>query len=140
MMKRKISKVLLIQPPRKIYKNNDTPCSAPPLGVAYIAAAIENDYEVKILDAVAEGFWNRHDLDHNRMSYGLDFAEIEDRIGQFAPDVVGISSIFTDQHQNAQELAAIVKGIGRDIITVIGGVHPTALPEQVLREGKGNNV
>ena len=69
------------------------------------------------------------------LATGLDFDAIEDRIIQFAPDVVGISSIFTDQHQNAHELAAIVKGISRDIITVIGGVHPTALPEQVLREG-----
>lgn len=126
---------MLIQPPRTIYKNRENPRSAPPLGLAYLAAVLENHYDVKILDTVAEGFWNVRDQGNNMISYGLDFEDIDQRILKFKPDVIGISSIFSYQHPNAKKLAARIKVLSKDIITVIGGVHPTALPEEVLNEG-----
>ena len=54
----KSAKVLLIQPQYTIYKKDFKRCM-PPLGLAYIAALLEqNNFEVKILDAYAEGFEN----------------------------------------------------------------------------------
>ena len=49
-------RVLLIQPPYDLFEDDERQ-AMPPLGLAYIAAALEREgYEVRILDCVAEGF------------------------------------------------------------------------------------
>lgn len=134
MLNRKIERILLIQPPRTIYKEVENPRSAPPLGLAYLAAVLENLYDVKILDAVAEGFWNVKELGDGMVSYGLGSKDIDTRILQYKPDVVGISSMFSYQHSNVKELAIRIKSLCKDIVVVTGGDHPTALPREVLAE------
>ena len=134
-MRREIRKIMLIQPPRLMYGKDEHKRSAPPIGIAYLAAVIEDSYEVKILDATAEGFWQSNDVGGGLLTYGLDYKEIEERVRQFGPDVVGISSIFTSQHPNATKVATLVKSVDKDIITVVGGDHPTALTREVLAEG-----
>lgn len=135
MLNRKIERILLIQAPRTIYKQAENPRSAPPLSLACLAAVLEDQYEVKILDTLAEGFWNVEDLGGGITRYGLSNEDIDKRILNFGPDVVGISSMFSYQHSNVQKLAARIKMLNKDIIIVTGGDHPTALPGEVLKEG-----
>ena len=144
-MFRKIKKVLFIQPPAFSWRLNRLDINPnPPLGVAYIAAVLEQEgYEVGVLDAFVEG-WSRDPVPleedpENVPSdaierVGLSFREIAARIEAFGPDVVGISNLFTCQRKNAHTVCRIVKEIDRNILVVIGGKNPTALTDVTMQD------
>lgn len=105
--------ILLIYPPYSYARKN------PPLGLAYLAAVLEKDgYSVKIVDVSAEG---------------LDWSEVESRIKKEQPKLVGIS-FMTNQVKEAIKAAEITKKIDQHIPVVVGGPHPSALPEETLKE------
>jgi len=60
-------------------------------------------------------------------------AEITNIITDFQPQVVGIT-MSTFQTKSAQELCRIVKQVDKNILTVVGGPHPSALKLKVLKE------
>ena len=127
---KKIEKVFLIQPPLTTQTDlsSETKGIHPPIGLAYIAAVLENDYRVEILDSVVEGYDTEIELDHHLVRYGLTYTDIEEKLVKFQPDVVGISNLFSSGSREALEVAEIVKRIDPGIVTVIGGPHPSALP------------
>ncbi|MBF0540195.1 MAG: cobalamin-dependent protein [Nitrospirae bacterium] len=104
-----------------------------PLGLAYIAAVVEKDYSVKILDAQLEGFYNEVKIDEDSFRYGLSFEDIERQIKSINPDVVGVSCLFDTLSQNAHKVCDITKSIDKTIITVMGGAHPSVAPEFTLK-------
>jgi magnesium-protoporphyrin IX monomethyl ester (oxidative) cyclase len=133
-----IEKILLILPPRTIFEGKETIRAVPPLGLAYLARVLENNgYQVKILDCVIEGLETKTRVDSQRIRYGLSPEEIGKKIIQYQPDLVGISSLFSAQHENADILFNLAKSIDRDIVTVTGGAHPSAVPREVM---KNNNL
>lgn len=84
-----------------------------PIGLEYVAASIEDIVdEVNILDMLYE---KRHSF-----PYFLDL---------FRPDLVGISMSATE-HKSGLGIASIAKK--RGIVTVLGGYHPTAIPDELL--------
>jgi radical SAM superfamily enzyme YgiQ (UPF0313 family) len=120
-----------------------------PKGLCYIAAVLENrGFDVSVYNAD----YNKDNLDkpifgdddllkketHDKYAKILDdidhplWKEIEDVISKQSPDVVGISSMST-QYGPALNIAKIVKGLDSDIPVVFGGVHPTVLPEETIR-------
>ncbi len=116
-------KVLLISPPDgslvygKIGKR--MPPSAPSLGLAYIAAVLEeNDIAVKLLDARGEH---------------LELEEIKNEIREYGPQVVGITCI-TPTFGISIEIAKAVKEISRDILLVMGGPHVSATAGEILEK------
>ena len=52
---------------------------------------------------------------------------------RFRPNVVGITTV-TVTLQKALELVVEVKAADPSVVTILGGVHPTLLPEQCLNE------
>lgn len=134
-MNKEIQKILLIQPPltTRIDLSSEPKGIHPPLGLAYIGAVLEKDYEVQIIDSVVEGYDTEIQLDQNLIRYGLSYKEIEARVETFKPDVVGISNIFSSGFREALQVAEVIKEINPEIITVIGGPHPSALPADVLQ-------
>ena len=84
-----------------------------PIGLEYVAASIEDIVdEVNVLDMLYE---KRHSF-----LYFLDL---------FRPDLVGISMSATE-HKSGLRIASIAKK--RGIVTVLGGYHPTAIPDELL--------
>jgi len=130
-MKKKIKKVLLIYPPIKIY-DYEIRNYSPPLGLAYLAATIETDYDVKILDCVIEG---REHREEGMIRLGLTDEEIGKIISRYNPDVVGISCLYSNQIGMTYRITAIAKEFNNKIIVVVGGAHASALPEEVLKKG-----
>jgi magnesium-protoporphyrin IX monomethyl ester (oxidative) cyclase len=128
-----IKKILLIQPPCTLSKSY-TKEIQPPLGLAYIAAVLEKDYEVKVLDAAVEGWHTEKPLTRDIIRYGLSFDQIKQRVKEFSPDMVGISCLFSMQADNAHMIANIAKRVDKNIVTVMGGAHPTVLAEKVLAD------
>jgi anaerobic magnesium-protoporphyrin IX monomethyl ester cyclase len=105
-----------------------------PLGIAYVAAVLEGQHKVGIIDSPTEGWRNLQQIDGTKYRVGLRNEEIEARIKRFSPDVVGINIPFSGWSKGAFEVASIVKNIDKDIITVLDGQHPSARPEECLAD------
>ena len=144
--------ILLIQPPiRDFYL---TAKRTIPYGLTCIASALTlNGFSVELLDAMAvsksreltlpeemrflEPYYGREDLSpfalfHRFRHFGNSFEHLGNRIRASGATLVGISSLFTAYSDAALETARIVKKANPDCKTVLGGHHPTALPESVL--------
>jgi radical SAM superfamily enzyme YgiQ (UPF0313 family) len=124
-MKKK--KVLLITPAWKIENKSNLwrkiASCYPALGLAYIAAVLEeNGHEVRFIDMHAEN-WSVKEtvlkIKNDPEYAGLDF--------------VGITAT-TPLITCALKLAKYIKKIDSDINVVLGGVHPSVLPDEVLSD------
>ncbi len=103
---------LLINP---FYPLSETP--SPPLGLAFLAAVLENaGINVKLLDFVV---------------YPYNTETLQTEISNFQPDFVGLTSV-TMTFDNAIGIVKEVKGINPDIITVMGGPHVSFCARETL--------
>ncbi|MGD0566168.1 MAG: radical SAM protein [Candidatus Goldiibacteriota bacterium] len=110
-----ISRVLLVRPAPSSEQFGDE--SFMPLGIAYIAAALKKEgYEVQVNDLLIE-----------RMG---DEAFLKNAFA-FAPDVVGFTAV-TPVVKSAFRLAGLIKKSMPETVTIIGGPHATAMPEECL--------
>lgn len=133
-LKKDIKKVLLIFPHRISIKGFKEDL-APPLGIAYIAAFLEKaGYNVKILDVEAEDFYHREEVGGEYIQIGLSYEEIEKRIRTFSPDVVGVSCLLSTQFDSTYKICKLTKKINKNIVTIVGGEHPSSLPEESLQK------
>jgi radical SAM superfamily enzyme YgiQ (UPF0313 family) len=115
-------KVLLINPPSPFKGKSSIP-TIPPLGIAYVGAVLEKSgVDVKIVDL---------DIEREKMEM------ITDTFASFKPEYVGISGV-TPQMNNVYKIAELAEKTINDAIVVIGGPHPSALPERSLIESKGS--
>ena len=110
-------KVLLFTPPRGLSRDavRQPWNTTQPLGLAYVAAAVRAaGHDVRVIDGYSQA---------------SPAAELRREIENFAPRVVGISAL-TPQWPDAEALAGLAKAVDEDIVTIAGGPHVTALPEQ----------
>ena len=146
--------ILLIQPPIEDYYH--TAKRTIPYGLALIAAALsERGYSVSLLDALANGktrviptpkelsqardYYGRPDqgpfaLFHKFRHYGYSLDHIGNEARSSKAFLVGISSLFTAYSDMAMAVARQVRKRHPNCSIVVGGHHPTALPEAVLSE------
>jgi anaerobic magnesium-protoporphyrin IX monomethyl ester cyclase len=124
-------RVLLVQP-RYTYPRDVPLIVEMPLGLCYLAAVLrQRGHDVQILDCLAEGY-TRAQTDADRVTYGISEEEIIQRVKDFRPQMVGCSAMLTLQYGNVERLCRLVKAIDREIVVVVGGMHPTVKPEEVL--------
>lgn len=108
-------------------------CPAP-LGIGYVAAYLrQSGYEVSILDCVIEGHANRRTAAADIDVVGLESREIASAVAAYNPTHVGVSCLMSSQLQNMLDTCRIVKAISPEIVVFTGGAHPSALPDDVLR-------
>ena len=62
----------------------------------------------------------------------MGWREIRQKVEELNADVFGISSSFTPYHQEALEVARIIKEWDKKKIVVMGGAHVSCAPESVL--------
>lgn len=126
-------RILLIKPPHIISKHNNSPI-LPPLGLAYLAAALEREhYYIKIIDAVGEGWENRVKIDKNFDYMGISWCNLKKQIMAFEPDVIGISWAFSNQEETTKKTSKLCKEINPKVPVVVGGAHPSAVPADTLK-------
>ena len=121
------NKLLLINPwqtyPKELASEYQSYVS---YGIACIASVgVSKGYSVKIIDCLVDD--KVTDLGEY-VRFGKLESELKEEIIKFAPDIVGISSIFSMFERDATEVATLVKSIDPNIIVVLGGVTAT-LPE-----------
>lgn len=127
-------KILLINPPIILPRNLGTPSPYIPLGLAYLAAVLEEKgHDVSIRDILLEGWDKKEHMQGDFVYYGLPPKEIIEIVRRARPSVVGITVPYTIQEKGAFLAAVAAKEADRDIITVLGGPHPTIRPENCAR-------
>lgn len=115
-------KVLLIDPPWIIENDNNlwkkVGSCLPSLGLGYVAAVLEKDgHKVRFLDCTAEK---------------ISVKAIESILKSYdAPDFVGLTAT-TPLVNNARAIAAICKRLYPGVKVVLGGIHPSFMPDEVL--------
>lgn len=145
-------RILLIQPPIEDFFL--TKKRTIPFGLASIAGHLRHQgHTVDILDALATPktkiiqwpkefdyltpYFGRSDvtsfsLFHDFRHFGYSFEHIGAQAKDKNPFLVGISSLFTPYSGSALATAAIVKKFLPGCRVVMGGHHPTQMPEQVM--------
>jgi radical SAM superfamily enzyme YgiQ (UPF0313 family) len=118
----KIKKIALVSPPSSLEERYGKFAAAgstmPSLGLLSLAAvAMRAGVDAKIIEAAA---------------YGLSQDEVTNELASYQPDLVGITattlSIF-HAHETAEAAHQALPGI----LTVIGGPHVSAVPEETLK-------
>ena len=105
-----------------VYPQYSYPKKSPPLGLAYLAAVLEQKgYSVRIADMSA---------------IGLNCIDIQKQVLEDKPRLVGIS-FMTNQFQNALNVAKAVKQADKNIPVITGGPHVSALPQEILANDIG---
>ena len=125
-------RVCLINPPRIQPKLWGKPSILQPLDIAYVAAVLEKEHEVLIIDAANEGWKTLQVVDGTKYRQGLKNEEIAGRLKQWSPDIVGITIPFSGWCKPAYEMASIAKSTNENTITVLSGLHPSARPIDCL--------
>ncbi len=93
-----------------------------PLGMVYVAGSLQKaGYDVYIYDA---------------MSKFHEYNDIRDRISDFDPDAVGTSAYTSSIHE-AVAVCRMAKEVNPEIVTLLGGIHPTFCWEELLRNDGG---
>lgn len=125
--------VLLINPFLEVLPDDPADIS-PPLGLAYLAAYLENKgVSVAILDIAAEGINQRKKI-NQKIRYGLSNQAIIKKIKHYSPQIVGIGCQSTLHAAEAQETACLVKKANPEILVVMGGAHPSVMFEKLLQD------
>src|SRR3989344_9098965 len=118
-----MSKILFLNPPlplEELYgKLAEGGSELPPLGIAILAAVTrDNGYKTKILDAAA---------------LKLNYEQTVNEILKENPNYLAITSV-TISIFNAAKIAKLIKEKNPNIITIIGGPHLTAVPEETMEK------
>lgn len=116
-----LMEITFINPPQTDSKYKFMGVVAPPLGISYMAAVLENHgFDVKILDALA--------LD-------MTWKDLENSIRKISPDIIAITAL-TPTINQAMKTAEIAKNTCPQSIIVMGGYHPTFNYERILETGQ----
>ena len=92
---------------------------APPLGLAYIASAIQHlNIQIKVVDMVLED-WRPEDITHV--------------LNEFRPDIVGISCNMAFVSQSAIAVSKEVNRHNPDTVIIMGGNHATFCHADIIR-------
>jgi len=143
-------KILLLKPPIRGFAHEIG--RHYPIGLAYLAAAIRSaGHTVTIYDALAASDENRivqeeeyterdrlklksHPRWSHLLTWGSGRADMEREIVARAPDVVGISCMFSPFYETAYEAAELAKRAAPNALVLMGGQHPTVAPHRVLQQ------
>ncbi len=112
-------KILLINPPYTNYGGMEGyGGKSAPLNLAYLASYVRKKgyNDIFILDAEAAG---------------LTYEKIEFHIMKIKPDLVAMT-MPTPTVDHVIKIAEIIKQINKKIWVIVGGYHPTAMPEDII--------
>jgi len=107
----------------------------PPLSILYLSAAMEKSgYEPRIFntDTLVK--------DMGIYYFGFDMRNLIDGLKEFKPDMIGITCPYSSRWLFTQRLSKLLKSVFPDIPIVIGGIHPTAFPEDCLASSDADHV
>jgi radical SAM superfamily enzyme YgiQ (UPF0313 family) len=131
--------ICLVRPPAVESFRFATTSISMPLGLAYIAGALETaGHKVAVVDAVGLGFEKRARY-YKGYLVGLALEDIVARIPAESR-IIGVSCIFTHEWPAVLRLVELVKRRFPNVPVVVGGEHCTSMPEFCLMTSKADVV
>jgi len=121
-------RIILINPPIPEYMPNKE--FIPPPSLLYLAGVLQRaDFKVTILDLNTYKPWeivtDNTDIFLNNI--------ITEQISDFRPSLIGIGCLFSGQFPSVLKLSESIKNHFPTIPIVIGGMHPTIYPAEILK-------
>ncbi len=129
-------RVCLVRPPTCSSVACVSVDACPPIGLAYIVAALRQDgHPVTVVDAVAEAIdsYTRFDDWPNGLLHGLTAEELVARIPSDAA-LIGVSVMFTQEWPSSRYVIRAIRRAFPCATIAVGGEHVTAVPQRVLSE------
>jgi anaerobic magnesium-protoporphyrin IX monomethyl ester cyclase len=127
--------ITLIAPPVFFSKNSYSTPLTLPIGITYLAAALEKaGYTVKVVDCRGA------DADNIRLTpdgrFKMQGMDIQRSIASIDPatDIIGVSIMFSQEWPQVRDYINKVRAAFPDTIMIVGGEHPTAMAEYTLRD------
>jgi radical SAM superfamily enzyme YgiQ (UPF0313 family) len=117
-------------------KASYTTLVCPPVSLAYLAGSLRNaGVRVTILDAVGEAprKYARISGDGRSLRLGLSDAELIRRVPRDVTHI-GVTCMFSESWPSTRESIEALGSAFPDAQMMVGGEHPTALPEYVLED------
>jgi anaerobic magnesium-protoporphyrin IX monomethyl ester cyclase len=134
-----IRPMCLVRPPAVETFRFSSLSITPPLGLAYVAGALEAaGHRVEVVDAVVAAP-KRHTRYFRGYLVGLGFDELASRI-PVDSKVVGITALFTHEWPAIVQLVAAIKRRLPHVPVVLGGEHVTSMPELCLLTSEADYV
>jgi len=129
-----MSVVTIIRPPTVFSRRSYSAPVVPPLGPAYLAAALRRaGHEVDVIDAVGEGVQCIGETARPRLKYqGLSHDAIIHRVGR-RTQLISISAMFSQEWPHVEELIKRLSDARPQTPIVIGGEHATAAYDYILQ-------
>jgi radical SAM superfamily enzyme YgiQ (UPF0313 family) len=121
------ARITLIRPPAVASLHAYSLAIVPPLGAAYIAAALEEaGHQVHVIDALGEAPLARHASAHPLLvAQGLTIAQIIERIPSDVQGI-GFSVMFSQQWPHVAAIVRAVRAAFPHVPIFVGGEHATA--------------
>jgi radical SAM superfamily enzyme YgiQ (UPF0313 family) len=117
-----------------------TGLTVPPLGLAYVAAALQQKgHEVVLIDSVGEAVEQHIPHHDDFILHGLTTDQILERIPADT-DYIGVSCMFSHEFPVYRDLIQAVKRRFPGTPLLAGGEHVTALPEESFRQCPGLDI
>lgn len=127
-------KITLVHPPMTLTDVRKPPQIQPPLGMAYVAAALRAaGHDVRVVDGLGEGIGRTSHFRGAHHIHGLPIAEIVERIDPDS-EVIGFGVMFSNFWPVSKVLIRAVRERFPRAVLICGGEHVTALPRFVLED------
>lgn len=125
------AKVMLINPPssREEITVSDNYF---PVGLLYLATVLKaSNIDVKIIDI--HNYFYLKEFDQEALNSYIE-NNLYPYIKDYRPDIIGIGCPFSGVFNNLKKTASNIKNIFPQVPIVIGGIHPTAFPTDILNK------
>src|SRR5205814_142105 len=127
-------KFVLIRPPVLTPSFYMAELVVPPIGPAYVAAALRQaGHEVQLLDAVGLALDNYTPYENGTLLHGLSFPQVIEKIPADT-GCIGVSANFSYDWPTCRELVKRIRAAFPKVLLIAGGEHATAVPEFSLSE------
>lgn len=130
-------RILLLNPP-KMLSVDRIPTASPPLTLGYLAAMLQNEFDVQFLDCMVEGINHKKYLSKELNMWGTDPDELKLRMSRWEPHMVIILADESSQDEMLDTVTQIYKdhsrALGRPIYIATVGDHSSAGPRQILKK------
>ncbi|MEK7618085.1 MAG: radical SAM protein [Patescibacteria group bacterium] len=126
--------VLLLTPFYSFWPRYETKRAGCPIGLELIASElVALGFNVIFIDACMAAYNQLTPQSDGTMRYGLTDDQLKSVLARFNPAVLGITSLFSNQHGNVEATARIVRQVHPEAIIVEGGSHATGDINKVLK-------
>ncbi|MDD5688014.1 MAG: radical SAM protein [Elusimicrobia bacterium] len=122
-------RILLVNPPTPLPYYNSREYYIPS-SLLYLAAVLQNNgEEIKILDMKTFKF---EELENPKKFYTFYENLLINTISDFNPELIGFGCLFSGHFPDILKFSILIKEKYKHIPVVIGGIHPTIYPFEIL--------